>query len=254
MNIMEEIKIAQRRLLDMALAVCSLLEREKIPYWISDGILLGAVRHQGWIPWDDDFDMILTNDSYIEALKLLQHDLPNNMFVEYFDTEPLYFHAWAHVKDLNSECRSRVSPQDSCYSHKGLTIDLYKVHRMQSKDILSFKIKEYIMYLERRYKHGLIDETDYHKRIKKLENEDTAKQMIRIDDDPNAEPTAIVYTGAERSIFYEDRLFPLVEYKFEEASFWGPNNSDDYLRRFYGDYMTLPPIEKRVPGLEFIKL
>lgn len=250
----DKIKIAQKRLLDMAVAVTNILEREKIIYWISDGNLLGAVRHKGWIPWDDDFDMNLVGDTYDEVINLLQHELPKNMFVEYFNSEPKYFHAWAHVKDVNSECRSIAFPQDSCYTHKGLSMDLYKVYRMQSKDIFDFKRKEYIHYLERRFSCKLIDESDYYNRIKKLENDETARLMIRIDDNPKADPTAIVYTGAERSIFYEDKLFPLVRYPFEDTSFWGPKDADEYMKRFYGDYMELPPIEKRKPGLEFLKL
>lgn len=91
------------------------------PFW--------GVRHKGFIPWDDDFDFYLFDESYDDALKVLKQNLPNNMFLEYFDTEPLYFHAWAHVKDLYTECDCQQFPQDGAYAHHGVSIDLYRTKK-----------------------------------------------------------------------------------------------------------------------------
>ena len=94
-----EIALVQNRLLQMGKTVCNLLEENGVPYMIAFGTLLGAVRHEGFIPWDDDFDLFLFDDSYGKAIEVLRDNLPDDMFLEDENSEPLYFHAWAHVKD-----------------------------------------------------------------------------------------------------------------------------------------------------------
>ncbi len=243
----------QSRLLEMAAAVSRVLERENIPYWITAGNLLGAIRHKGWIPWDGDFDMVLMDDTYDQAIEILQRELPDDMFVEYFNSEPLYFHYWAHVKDVNSECLNSVSPQDGSYKHKGISVDLYRVKRIKAKDMFEHKRLLYIEYLNRRHNHGLIEEDDYMNRIQKLQDLDVAKNMIRIDYRKPLNLDEDVYVGGTRSVYYPDELFPLKKYRFMDEDFLGPNNADPYLTRIYGDYMQLPPVEKRKPSIVDVK-
>ena len=71
-----DIKRVQNRLLEMAKATAAILEKNNIPYQIAFGTLLGAVRHGGFIPWDDDFDFLLFDDSYDKATEALARELP----------------------------------------------------------------------------------------------------------------------------------------------------------------------------------
>ena len=66
----------------MAVVIRDILESHNIPYFITYGTLLGAVRHQGFIPWDDDFDFYLFDDSYDKAIHALRAEMPVNMFLE----------------------------------------------------------------------------------------------------------------------------------------------------------------------------
>ena len=81
-----DIKRVQNRLLEMGKVIADILERNNIPYMITFGTLLGAVRHGGFIPWDDDFDMFLFEDSYEKAMEVLSKELPMDMFLENKDT------------------------------------------------------------------------------------------------------------------------------------------------------------------------
>ena len=242
----EDLKKEQERLLKLAVATRDILETNNIPYFITYGTLLGAVRHKGFIPWDDDFDYYLFDDTYEEGMEALRKNLPDDMFLEYFDTEPMYFHAWAHVKDLKSERDCSLFPQDGIYAHHGISIDLYRIKKIPEIQEKLYRTDEHIKYLNRRKSKGLIDDFSYNERMAKLLpifEEEKKKVETFIGNCREEYATNIIYDDR----LYDEELFPLKRYEFEGEMFYGPNNADVFLRRCYGDYMQLPPEEKRVP-------
>ncbi len=235
-----DIKKVQNKLLDMGKEIARILEKNDIPYMIVFGTLLGAVRHGGFIPWDDDFDMLLFDDTYNKAIEILRKELPNDMFVEDNNSEPLYFHGWAHVKDLNSKTVCSAYPQDSIYRHKGLSIDLYKAKKIKECELDDYVAEEYIRYLLRKQKIGLISAENAQEKINKI-NEKRYSYGTKQDD-----KIVLGLNLAERRMEFHD-VFPLKKYSFENTEFFGPNNPSNLLFHFYGaDYMTLPPIENRL--------
>lgn len=241
----EDVRKVQMRLLDIAKAIKEILERHDIPYFITYGTLLGAVRHKGFIPWDDDFDFYLFDDTYAKAVECLKKELPADYFLENEESEPLYFHGWAHVKDIHSETKCELFPQDSSYAHKGISVDLYRTICMNESNYERYRAEEHLAYIERRRKHGLITEEDYRQR---QEKQLAALELIK-DKKPD-ETAKNIYS--EISIYknkglYPDELFPLKQYQFEDTSFLGPNKPEAQLTRCYGDYMQLPPVDKRKP-------
>lgn len=66
---------AQRRMLEIAVEVARICDEHGIPYWINGGTLLGAVRHGGFIPWDDDFDIEVLEKDYAPLLNILEREL-----------------------------------------------------------------------------------------------------------------------------------------------------------------------------------
>ena len=234
-----DIKRVQNRLLEMAKTTATILENHNIPHMIAFGTLLGAVRHQGFIPWDDDFDFLLFDDTYEEAMSVLAKELPVTMFLENEKTEPKYFHAWAHVKDLNTICECDLSPHDELYSHKGMNVDLYKLKRIKARDFADFRYNEAIAYINRRKVLGFISDEEYKRRLD-IYIERRSKEYISSDEDIMAYTTDV---GKMQCKY----VFPLKKYKFEDYEFWGPNNADGILHDRYGDYMTLPPESERIP-------
>ncbi len=239
-----DIRRAQLRLLEMAKTIAEILEKRNVPHIIAYGTLLGSVRHKGFIPWDDDFDFFLFSDSYDEALQVLSEELPEDLFLENEKTEPLYFHGWAHVKDLNTLTECSKFPQDSAYEHKGLSVDLYKAIKVPENHAKKTLLEAHIAYLDRRRSVGLMDEAIYKEKRASLCEQ--LSQEIR--ENPVAsERMVYVFPSGPKARLYENDAFPLVKYEFEGHSFFGPRSYDGFLTSCYADYMQLPSEDKRVP-------
>ena len=237
------LKESQARLLEMGKTIHKILEANNIPYMITFGTLLGAVRHKGFIPWDDDFDIFLFGNTYGKALEVLKEELPNDMFLENEESEPLYFHSWAHVKDLNTVAICDQFPQDNIYYHHGLSIDLYVAFEMNESEIDLWRLQENLKYQQRKQKSGLLTQSELDI-IRKNINDDILIEKNKAKDSADKKAYGMVLN--ER-IMYPEEIFPLKKYKFEDTEFYGPNDFDSLLIRFYGDYMSLPKEENRIP-------
>lgn len=240
-----DIKRVQNRLLEIAKRTAEILEKNNIPYQIAFGTLLGAIRHGGFIPWDDDFDFFLFDDSYDKAMDILAQELPADMFLENEKTEPKYFHGWAHVKDMNSECQCDLYPHDSLYAHKGISVDLYKITKIRERDFAQFRLDNAIAYIERRKQLGFITEEDFEKR-KKIYTERTQNDKC------DSDKVILAYPFDHGKQNYEN-VFPLKKYTFCGVEFLGPNNYEPLLISEYGDYMSLPPEKDRHPHYSSVK-
>ena len=82
-----ELRRLQLRMLDMLVVVDEICRRHDIPYWIEGGTLLGAVRHEGFIPWDDDLDIALMKKDYVRLLKCLKEELPAQYRLQTHETD-----------------------------------------------------------------------------------------------------------------------------------------------------------------------
>jgi lipopolysaccharide cholinephosphotransferase len=240
-----DIKRVQNRLLYMASSIRNVLTAHNIPYFLAYGSLLGAVRHKGFIPWDDDFDFFLFDDSYDEAISYLRAEMPIDLFLEDKESEPLFYHGWARVKDLKTRIEKRISLNTNIYQHQGLGIDLFRLKKMKSDEEKLYRASEHLAYLKRMKSKGIISEDTYNEKAKQVESE-VSIEKEKLSSSLNRS-TQDIYTFC---VIYDDRifpndLFPLKEYLFENTTFLGPNNPDPYLKCCYGNYMELPPPEKR---------
>ncbi len=247
---LSDLKRMQQRLLEMGCCITEILESHNIPYIIGYGTLLGAVRDGGFIPWDDDLDIMLFDDTYDMAVEYLREELPGDMFVEDEKSEPLYFHQWAHVKDTNSEVRYARFNQDSAYKHQGITFDLYKLTKIKRKDVDSFVNDENKKYIERRRKKGLMSDEEYADRTQKLQAKIEADKNNVNNEERDVYGLVIMYDCKYLEI---DDVLPVKRYKFEGHDFWGPANADNILTKIYGRYMEYPEIDKRKVNIASIK-
>lgn len=118
-------KVQQKELLILK-EVSRICEESSITYYLAYGTLLGAIRHKGFIPWDDDIDIILYRSDYDKLMSILPQKLPPNMWVQNYDTDSGYWEPYAKVRDLDSvykEEQQKFIDDKKC----GIWIDIFPV-------------------------------------------------------------------------------------------------------------------------------
>lgn len=220
----------------MAKEICALLDANAIPYMIGFGTLLGSVRHGGFIPWDDDFDLILFEDTYEHAISLLENGLPDELSVENESTEPLYFHSWARVRDKNSVVEfNNTSDDASLYTAKGLVVDLFCAKKIKKTSYYDFRLIEYLKMIDRKVAKGVIERSECDFYIEGFLEKYMEEAYSHGDD------REIYALPLPKGMICCEDVFPLKKYMFADTYFLGPNNGDSVLRYVYGDYMQQPP-------------
>lgn len=236
------LRMHQLRMLGMLEYLDSVCRRHGIPYWLSSGTLIGAVRHGGFIPWDDDVDIEMLDADYHRLIEVLSDEAPKADYaVQTTDTDPEFLFPFGKFRDLHSylEESNRL---DSLLKYRGCYIDIFtvapsssrKLHRLGCK-LLGTEIKfrvnhprlKWASAILRGMLHGVLFPAM--RGITAIGAGDRLRHKI---------PS---FFSASRDI---KDIFPFSEIEFEGRRFMAPADSDAYLRKIYGDYMRMPDPDK----------
>lgn len=254
-----EKKEIQKIILDMAKVVHGILEKNDIPYFMLGGSILGAVRHKGFIPWDDDFDIGVPREYWEKMIRALDADLPvGYRFVDYKRAE-CHILGTAKIEYTNSKVHEPIYREYSEKDKLGLTLDIFPLDRIS----LPFKGYKKIRLLQRL--QFLL--------FSKSKNDTTNKKICRVilrfilrticgikktalpqkidaiankNSDPNGEWFLSTWSHYYMNVARVDVYGKPQKYAFEDTFFYGPEKADDYLKALFGDYMKLPPREKQI--------
>ncbi len=233
----------------------------QLRYWMCSGTLLGAVRHQGFIPWDDDLDICMIREDYNRFLQIAPHELPKDLFLQTRQTDPGYDYLALPCKIRDTKSLIISNGTEHKKYQKGLFIDIFPADRYHLQPQLlkqEQKGKTYFYLLCKGIDAELDKQHSLAKRIVSL-----SKPLLRYlakryllkaeklaENNLNLGKDCLIGHGFDtpwRRYFLYDEIFPLREYTFEGHPFFGPNNADAYLTQLYGkSYMTPPPPEKRI--------
>lgn len=233
---------AQLRMVEMLKFLDHFCKENNINYWIDGGTLLGAVRHQGFIPWDDDTDVCMTRKDYVRFTKLFEGKQYGDFVLQTPKTDKGFFKFWNVVRDIKTEyVHSDDMPCEQMLKYKGLQIDIFPITDRYSK--LSMKIAK---MLEWRVKHYYIKEasTNHHIRTRVLFylTNNIIYPILRLLIKKKQSIAKFDYGVCfYNSVRYMDDIFPLSRITFEGIELNAPKNPLHYCELIFGDkYMELP--------------
>ncbi len=240
--------------LDLLLKFDEICRRHNLKYFLGGGTLLGAVRHRGFIPWDDDLDVLMPRDDYEKLLRIgLEFKFPYFLQTPYTDSESCYSYAFLR------NCNTTLIFPPYRYSdfNMGQPLDIFPLDRISDHDVKERfdKIKnltrELGAYMRR--KSPYLSEED-RKRVAGLSGRDPREiyeEVQRIATEYNRRETEylgiISWTGYDwsksltRASWYSDTVY----LEFEGFPFPAPAGYEEYLTTWYGDWHTFPPEEER---------
>lgn len=245
---------AQLIMLEILKDVHKVCEENSIKYFIIDGTLLGAVRHKGFIPWDDDLDIGMLRKDYEKFLKVAPKKLKSDLFLQTVKSDKNYtlYHIPAKVRK-NNTLFVEFGEEQPKY-HSGIYIDVFpyddvcnsKTKEFIRQDILTFLLKckyevngKGIKAKVRRTLNVLTKPLSYEALY------EFAMNTVRWTENSTK---GIINYGGEliwNKKFNKEDILPLNKIEFEGMEFYGPNNPHKILENIYGDYMKLPPEDER---------
>lgn len=229
----------QIRALEILIYFDQICKANDIRYWLCSGTLLGAVRHQGFIPWDDDIDVDVPQEDFERLIKILAKD---NMYqLQTAGTDDYYVSKFVKLRDTHS--RVIEHGMDKKFRYTGIYIDIFPIAP-------SYRFVADIMgKLNWRLWRFSITATTQKKRwlfflLKKLYFfvDKGLTSIMRYM--PGAVGRLGLGCGFVDNVRRKEEIFPLSTIIFEGYEFLAPHNIDAYLSRLYGDYMKIPELSE----------
>jgi lipopolysaccharide cholinephosphotransferase len=120
---------AQMRMLEMLDVFVEICERHNITYWLVCGTLLGARRHGGFIPWDDDLDIAILQSDYKKLITVLEKELPETLKLQTRETDKSYWFHWPRIRDTRSLLHGVKN-----FKYKGIFLDIFVLEAVPSME------------------------------------------------------------------------------------------------------------------------
>jgi lipopolysaccharide cholinephosphotransferase len=251
------LRIAQHIMVDMMSEVDRICRKHNIKYWMICGTLIGAVRHKGFIPWDDDVDLGMLPSDYDKFIEVADKELSKRFFLQTKGSEnvtPGVVKKMCKIRDCNSLCISDYDTFRTPY-HQGISIDIFQQVLMPAipNNFLKFLAKR----ISRSYGFFYYNPSLNFKNIicyfiyplsyvffKGIWLLLSIKKQNAFLSCPETYMYGIP-TGY-------NTIFPLREIEFEGKLFFAPNDPDRDLKDHYGDYISLPPENQRRVHAKYI--
>ena len=247
-------------MLDILDEVDKFCSQNNINYYLTYGTLLGAVRHKGFIPWDDDIDIVMSRGDYEKFCRSFNNGRTDSLRLMSIDNTDGYYLLSAKVCDTRTLLIEKVQNpvelgvyidifvndylSDDLKAAKDLVHSNQRLFNLTKASIISDR-EGRAMYKQilLRFLRAVTKKIDVQKVLKRIE-----KQSRKYE-----EMTSSKYCGSITSLYYGEKEIMETKWwgKGEKLSFEGrefnvPSDYHSVLKTFYGDYMKLPPVEQRV--------
>lgn len=251
----------QHYILSTLISVIDILNRLNITYYMQGGTMLGAVRHSGFIPWDDDVDLGIPRTDYERFLKEVERELPDNLELQTYWDKSNHHYYFARIVDIEHSVKRLGSAE---VRYENIWVDIFPLDGMPNftihRHIHMFKLSwaRLLYHLScirkvniKRPGRPLIERIVIKAAtildIGRLLNQE--KCLDRIDRLLKKFPVStsewIINFMGQTSFKFTEMIHKSVYgkpslYNFESIKLLGPEKYDEYLKSLYGDYMTPP--------------
>jgi len=240
---------AQLRKLDILVEIDKICRKHNIPYWIEYGTLLGAVRHGGFIPWDDDLDIAMMKEDYDRFLAIAPHELPEQFIVQNLNTEKYFPLPFTKIVDKKTKTTdTSIGSYHNKRKYSGLWVDIFplvkgSIHFRRWLNPLYGRCFRRVHHFEPFCINVIIAYLLYPTMW-------LLKQFMTFlcnfcDNDMRIDEFGINFIASKIQKHKCDYL-PTKDIQFENITVSAPNNYEKVLTDTFGDYMRIPPAEKRV--------
>lgn len=251
----EECKAIQIKILDAIVAICN---AHQLQYYLAYGTLLGAIRHKGFIPWDDDIDIYLPRDDYDKLAAILKNaEAEKPDWLEYYDGDkPGYYYPFAKAVD-----NTTIAKMEDNLTQHGVWIDLFPIDGIPENDSQQ---KKYVKRGKFLRDIAIAMTTDFSaskgglkmiaKRAinslaaligRKKIYEKTIRYYKRYKSTDSTKVACMCGAYGIKDIHSRKEMFTPTYVAFEGKEYQATRYWDEYLRHLYGDYMQLPSEDQR---------
>lgn len=249
-TIQEQLRSVQIEILDEVARIC---QENGLRYCLTGGTCLGAVRHRGFIPWDDDIDIIMPRKDYQKFIEITTTGDTGDFFLDYYLTNPTYGRSFAKY------CKKNTLFIEPNGLKQAIYVDIFYLDKVPGPEFTaSSKLPGFIHKIDalttvrreglrgRDTKTRIIYYATRWMPVKWLFKWEI-KLMTRFE---NTDSQYYINYGSPYNLVKEtikiSEYEPYAQLPFEGKLYNVPRNWDLYLSSIYGDYMTLPPENKRV--------
>ncbi|MBR1675827.1 MAG: LicD family protein [Clostridia bacterium] len=246
---LKELQKVQLEMLNELVRIC---KKNNIVYYLGDGSLLGGVRHKGFIPWDDDIDVLMTWENYEKFKNIVCDELDEKYFFQTTDTDKYWYRCYATIRKKNTA----MIQNKNLKSHQGIWLDIFIIGNAKTKlqcilqkseiMILNYLMMDHYMLVNKKeFKRKLLFLGYYiirlihlipfnirlkyrNYRLKKIASFKKGKYYPEIWCGITSVYDKDVFEGLPAKIFFEDNYYN------------APHDTDKYLRTQYGDNYMIP--------------
>lgn len=235
-------------------------EENNIRYVMGFGTLLGAVRHKGFIPWDNDMDIFMPRTDFERFLELTKiKPINEHLYIEHYTTDSKYHYMCARVCDDRTKVNVPYIREQP--TKLGIWVDVFPMDGVVANPLRRLYKRLLLTFhwgLFRADVYGFDEKVRSVRRVLKLI---AIKLVPNINNRNNYRVDKISMNTYGEECHNLDHLFELpkgykgipkedvenpILMKFDKYAFYGPRNYDEYLTAYFGNYMELPPVEKRI--------
>lgn len=252
----EKLRPLQLTMLEILKVFDKFCREHDLKYSLYAGSLLGAVRHKGFIPWDDDLDVCMERNEYDRFVALWEQLSPEGYILQNKENTPAYWQSFSKIRKAHTTFLQE--DREAGKYHTGIFLDIFPLDRIPygklNRAVYKWHCMKYQL-LTREFvppKAGAVVRlgssailacTPKSHREKVRRN--TLKKITRYNDQHDLEIAAIETMASLRKPFAPDMLDAYVDLPFEDGEFMCFVGWHDHLRRKFGDYMQLPREEER---------